>query len=121
MPNSLRGLAAALALIAVSPLPGLAQSQPAVGTTVEPDQPVLVDVSTQQRIRDYVMRQNAPSADIAEVAIGAVLPESVTLYTLPEDALTGVPTVTAYKFAPVGNRIVVVDPAKRTVVQLIDK
>jgi hypothetical protein len=35
--------------------------------------------------------------------------------------VTAVPTVTAYKFTPVGKRIAVVDPDKRTVVQFIDE
>lgn len=115
-------LAASLLLSLASLAQGaFAQSQPAVGTPVETGKPGLVDAATQGRIRDYVRKENVPAAPVAELSIGAVVPDTVTLYALPEDAVTEVPTVTSYRFAVIGDRIVAVNPINRTVVQFIDR
>lgn len=120
MPSSIRLLAAALLLSTASPV--FAQSQPGVGTAVEAGKPSLLDAGTQARIRDYVARQTgAAAAQTDAVAVGAVVPDTVTLYALPEDSGSEVPTVTSYRFAAAGGRIIVVDPRTRTVVQLIDR
>jgi hypothetical protein len=111
----------ALLCLATPPLPAFAQSQPAVGTPVAPSPPGLVDAATQERIRAHVKAQNLPAAELPDTKPGASLPAGVTLYALPEDAVTEVPVVTSYQFVPAGGRIVIVDPKTRTVVQLIDR
>lgn len=119
MPSPFRLLAVALLLSTAGPV--LAQSQPDAGTPVEAGKPALLDAGTQARIRDYVGKQATVAAQTADVAVGGAVPDTVTLYALPEDSGSEVPTVTSYRFAAVGNRIIVVDPATRTVVQLIDR
>jgi hypothetical protein len=97
----------------------LAQTTPDAGQAVEPMKPVLLEPAKQARIREDVkMRAPAPQA---AVQVGATVPTSVSLYALPEDSVTELPQVTTYRFFLAGDSIAIVDPASRTVVQLIDK
>ena len=48
---------------------------------------------------------------------GAVVPETVVLQELP--AAAGVPGATKYRYAKVGDRLVLVDPADRKVVYVV--
>lgn len=69
------------------------------------------------RFREYVVRQDRPSYTYKEeVRVGAVLPSSgVTYYEVPDEY-----GVKNYRYTRVNNRIVLVDPSTRRVVQVID-
>jgi hypothetical protein len=54
------------------------------------------------------------------LAIGATVPTTTELITLPQDTLTEVPTTTTYRFVLMREGIAVVDPETRKVVQVID-
>jgi hypothetical protein len=66
--------------------------------------------------RTYVVEQRVPSyAYDGDVVVGVVLPESgVTLYDVPPEY-----HVTTYRYAVVNDRVVLVDPATRRIVQVI--
>ena len=90
---------------------GAAATTGATGTvTIAPEQ--------RTRIREYVVKENrrsvaAPSG--FSVAIGATLPETVELYSLPSEA-----GVTQYRYSVVGDRTVLVEPGTRRIIQVIE-
>jgi hypothetical protein len=51
--------------------------------------------------------------------VGADVPPMIELYTLPDDALADVPAAKLYKYTMVENRVVVVDPTKMRVIDVI--
>jgi hypothetical protein len=102
--------------------PAAAQSTPDAGQPVAPGKPVLLGPDKQAKIRDQVARSKLDSAMLpGPASIGMTVPTSVALHTLPEDSVTELPTVTAYRFFVAGERIAIVDPVSRRVVQLIDR
>ena len=69
------------------------------------------------KFREYVVSQKPASYTYKEeVRVGAALPSSgVTYYDVPKDY-----GVTKYRYTVVNNRTVLVDPEKRTIVQIIE-
>jgi hypothetical protein len=59
----------------------------------------------------------APSGLIA--AIGASVPASVTLNALPSTVTTQIPAVRPYKYATLGNKLLIINPADRMIVDVI--
>jgi hypothetical protein len=51
--------------------------------------------------------------------VGGDVPPMIELYTLPEDALAAVPEAKLYKYTIVENKVVVVDPTRMRVVDVI--
>jgi hypothetical protein len=51
--------------------------------------------------------------------IGADVPPMIELYALPDDALADVPAAKFYKYTVVENKVVVVDPTKMRVIEVI--
>jgi hypothetical protein len=51
--------------------------------------------------------------------IGADVPPMIELYTLPDDALASVPAAKFYKYTVVENKVVVVDPTRLRVIDVI--
>lgn len=102
--------------------PALAQSTPDVGQPVDPGKPALLEPDKQAKVREQVRRSDIAAAKLAEpAAIGMTVPASVALYALPEDSVTELPKITAYRFFVAGDRIAIVEPTARRVIQLIDK
>jgi hypothetical protein len=54
-----------------------------------------------------------------ELRPGTIVPPSVQLIALPQDAITEVPSTSSYRFVLMRDGIAVVDPATRVVVQVI--
>jgi Protein of unknown function (DUF1236) len=71
----------------------------------------------QRRFRAYVRARNYPLVDYGRpIVIGEVLPESgVTYYEIPAEY-----NVPNYRYAYLSNRILIVDPASRRIVQIIE-
>jgi hypothetical protein len=101
-----------------------AQTQPPP-KTVDTANPTILPADKQQKIKDFVRRQDglkeAEPIQRSEESFtaGMTIPEAVRLTALPEDTITEVPQVTSYRFFLARNGIVVVDPASRRVVQVI--
>jgi hypothetical protein len=103
----------ALALVTA---PALAQNAP---RTVEPS-PTPLAAEKQATVREHIRRANVPEAKPgAAITIGMTVPDDVELWSLPQDSVTEVPTVTSYKFFHAAKTIAVVDPESRKVVQII--
>ena len=101
----LLGITAALAILAGGQ--ALAQA-----TTVEiaPDQ--------RTKIKEYVVKQKVkPVTTTERITVGATLPATVQLNTVPAD---WGPTVTKYRYVYHDNRVVLVEPDTRRVVQIVD-
>jgi Protein of unknown function (DUF1236) len=52
--------------------------------------------------------------------IGADVPPMIELYALPDDALAEVPAVKLYKYTMVEDKVVVVDPTRMRVIDVIE-
>ena len=100
-------LASATALAVVLGGQALAQS-----TTVE--------IAPEQRtkIKEYVVKERVSPVTIQDrVTVGATLPANVELRTVPSD---WGPSVSRYRYVYHDNRVVLVEPSSRQVVQIID-
>jgi hypothetical protein len=98
-------LAAALAL---APVAALAQSSTTTTTTITTEQ--------QSKVRAYVVKEKPASVKVTEtVSVGAALPASVELRTLPSDV-----GVTQYRYAIVNDKTVLVEPSSRKIIQVIE-
>ena len=71
----------------------------------------------QPRFRQYVVQQGVPSYTYSgDVVVGSVLPSSgVTYYEVPSTY-----GVREYRYTRVNNRVVLVDPSTRRIVQVIE-
>lgn len=68
---------------------------------------------------NYAMKQNAPSGFNA--AVGETLPASVTLRELPSKAQTEVPAAQPYHYAMVQDKLLLVNPSDKKIVDVITK
>ena len=77
----------------------------------------ILGLDTRPRFRDYAVREARPAYRYqGDVAVGTVLPPSgVTYYEVPAEY-----GVRGYRYTHVNDRYVLVDPATRRVVQVID-
>jgi hypothetical protein len=73
-------------------------------------------------VKEHVSRAKVPEAKVdGPVTVGMTVPEDIELWSLPQDSVTEVPTVSSYKFFHARRTIAVVDPESRTVIQVIPK
>jgi hypothetical protein len=87
--------------------PAMAQT---VGITIEPEQ--------RTTIREYVKRERVPTVRVKErVRVGARLPADVELRPVPQ---AWGPGLTRYRYVYVDDRVVLVDPAEREVVHVLE-
>ena len=77
----------------------------------------ILGVEDRPRFREYVVHERLPSYRYSDdLRVGVVLPESgVTYYEVPADY-----HVTGYRYTYVNDRVVLVDPRTRRVVQIIE-
>ena len=83
-------------------------------------QAVAVEVSPEQRtiIRQYVVKQKVKPATLAgEVRVGGTLPAEVDLVAVPNDWGSA---FARYRYVYWNDRVVLVDPAERRIVHIID-
>jgi Protein of unknown function (DUF1236) len=80
----------------------------------------VIELSPDQRttIREYVVRERVPAARIpGEVRVGVALPADIELAPVPE---TWGPSVKRYRYVHWNDRVVLVEPSSRRVIQIID-
>ena len=70
-----------------------------------------------QRIGRTVSSTTAPSGLIA--AVGATLPASVALHALPATVTRQIPAVRPYKYATLGEALLIINPTDRVIVDVI--
>jgi hypothetical protein len=89
--------------------------EPVESRTVVTTEPLQLTPVQRQTIYRTIVRDRVPPArPSVEYRVGARLPESVQLYTLPHEV--EVPAIRAYKYMVVNNRVVLIDPATSEVV-----
>jgi len=82
--------------------------------------PALLAPEKQAIIKEHVNRTKVPATEMSgPVAVGTTVPKDVSLYSLPQDLMTEIPTVTSYRFLVSGHVIAVVEPESRRVIQII--
>lgn len=79
---------------------------------------VVVEPEARTRIKTYVTEKKLrPVTTKERIAVGATVPSDVELVTVPSD---WGPSLTKYRYVYSNNRVMLVDPGSRTVVQEID-
>ena len=92
--------------------------EPVESRTVVTTEPLeLTPVQRQTIYRTIVRERVAPAAPTVEYRVGARVPDSVRLYSVPQEVAVEVPAIRSYKYMVVNNRVVLVDPATSQVVE----
>ena len=77
----------------------------------------LTPVQRRTIYRTIVRERVAPAEPTIEYRVGARLPDSVRLYSVPQEVAVEVPAIRSYKYMVVNNRVILVDPATSQVVE----
>ena len=115
--------AAIVAAVVAGATPASAQTtiitrEPVETRTVVTTEPLeLTPVQRRTIYRTIVRERVAPAEPTVEYRVGARLPDSVRLYSVPQEVAVEVPTIRSYKYMVVNNRVVLVDPATSQVVE----
>jgi hypothetical protein len=93
-------------------------TQPAQTRTVVTEQPLQLTPVQRQTIYRTIVRERvaAPPPPTVEYRVGARVPESVQLYSVPQSVAVEVPAIKRYKYMVVNDQVVLVDPATSQVV-----
>jgi hypothetical protein len=81
-------------------------------------------LSSEQRSAIYAEVIKDPSKSSPQhfsAVVGADVPPMIELYALPDDATTIVPAAKLYKYTMVDDKVVVVDPTKMRIVDVIGR
>jgi len=97
---------------AAQPNPGKGAVAPAAQLQLTPEQKVIVGAVRPAEAKVKVSG-NVP------VVVGAEVPPATELYFLPDDALTSAPEAKGIKYTVAQNRVVLVDPTRMRVVDVI--
>src|ERR1700730_7524178 len=100
------------------------QPGPMTGTSSTATTSTELQLTPQQRSEIYesVSKQKVtrtPPPAHLHVAVGGDLPASMELYDLPANVAADIPTTKLYKYTLVQNQVVIVDPTKMKVVDII--
>ena len=92
--------------------------EPVESRTVVTTEPLeLTPVQRRTIYRTIVRERVAPAEPTIEYRVGARLPDSVRLYSVPQEVAVEVPAIRSYKYMVVNNRVVLVDPATSQAVE----
>ncbi len=106
-------LAAAASLTAT-----MANAQTTVTTTGHAGPAVTIEPESRTKIRTYITEHKIRPVETRErIVVGGRLPSDVELEAVPQD---WGPSLTKYRYVYSGNRVILVDPGTRTVVQELD-
>ena len=91
-----------------------------VGVSGAIEQKLILSPAQRQAIYEEVSKDKSKVApkDFSPV-IGGDVPPMIELYALPDDAVASVPAAKIYKSTMVENKVVVVDPTKMRVIDVI--
>jgi hypothetical protein len=91
--------------------------EPAESRTVVTNEPLrLTPVQRQTIYRTIVRERVNPAQPTVEYRVGTRVPESVQLYSVPQEIAVEVPAIRSYRYMVVNNRVVLIDPATSEVV-----
>jgi hypothetical protein len=124
MGSALRISVLALALAAGVAPAAAQQTGPMTGTSTTATTSTELQLTQQQRtqIFDSVSKlkiSRTPPPPNLHVAVGGDLPASMELYDLPPNIAADIPATKLYKYTLVQNQVVIVDPTKMKVVDII--
>ena len=107
------------ALMAASVLAVFASTQALAQTVgVGPAGTVIVEPEQRTVIKEYVVKERLAPVRVKErIAVGATLPADVELRAVPS---TWGPKLSKYRYLYTDDRVYLVEPSNRTVVQIID-
>jgi len=107
------------AFIAASAIAMLAGAQAFAQTVgVGPAETVVIEPEQRTTIREYVVKERVAPATVKErISVGATLPADVELRTVPS---TWGPKFSKYRYVYSGDRVYLVEPTNRTVVQVVE-
>ena len=98
--------------------PGAAASDTGLGGAIE--EKLVLSPAQRNAIYDQVSKDKSKvAAKSFSPEIGADVPPMIELYTLPDDAVAGAPAAKIYKYTMVDNKVVLVDPTRMRVVDVI--
>ncbi len=97
---------------------GNAGSDTGVSGAIE-QQPLLTPAQRSAIYAEVSKDTSKSSPKEFSAVIGADVPPMIELYTLPDDTLAAVPAAKFYKYTVVENKVVVVDPTKMRVIDVI--
>jgi hypothetical protein len=98
--------------------PGAAATDSGLGGAIE--QKLILTPAQRTAIYDQVSKDKSKVAPTNfSPVIGADVPPMIELYSLPDDAVADVPAAKLYKYTMVGGKVVLVDPTKMRVVDVI--
>ena len=81
----------------------------------------LTPVQRRTVYRTIVRERVAPAQPTVEYRVGTRVPESVRLYSVPQEVAVEVPAIRPYKYMVVNDRVVLIDPATSEVVAELDE
>jgi hypothetical protein len=71
-------------------------------------------------MRERIVTRTATTAPAVSYRVGARLPAAVPTYSMPREVLYEAPALQGYAYAPVGDRMLVIDPASNIVVDELE-
>jgi hypothetical protein len=91
-----------------------------VGVSGAIEQKLILSPAQRQAIYEEVSKDKSKVApkDFSPV-VGGDVPPMIELYTLPDEAVASVPAAKIYKYTMVENKVVVVDPTKMRIIDVI--
>ena len=91
--------------------------EPVESRTVVTTEPLqLTPVQRRTIYRTIVRERVSPARPTIEYRVGTRVPDSVRLYSVPQEVAVEVPAIKAYKYMVVNDRVVLIDPATSEVV-----
>ena len=112
------GLVGGLGAAAQSTPPGPPGTDSGVSGAIE--QKLILSPTQRTAIYDQVSKDKSKVAPKGfSPVIGADVPPMIELYMLPDEAVAGVPAAKLYKYTMVEGKVVLVDPTKMRVVDVI--
>jgi len=114
----------ALALAVTTGIAAAQQPGPMTGTSSTATTSTELQLTQQQRAEIYAsvtgqkVTRTPPPANL-HVAVGGDLPASMELYDLPPNVAADIPATKLYKYTLVQSQVVIVDPTKMKVVDII--
>ena len=91
--------------------------EPVESRTVVTTEPLQLSPVQRRTIYRTIVRERvSPAQPTVEYRVGARVPESVQLYSVPQEVAVEVPAIRSYKYMVVNDRVVLIDPATSEVV-----
>src|SRR5580692_6952422 len=97
---------------------GAAASDAGISGTIE-QKPLLTPAQRSTIYAEVSKDKSSTSPKDFSPVIGADVPPMIALYELPDDAVADVPGAKLYKYTMVENKVVIVDPTKMRVIDVI--